>query len=236
MSTDVIVIGVGGFGREALDVIEAHNAARQCRDSRELELQVIGFADDNPNPQNLERLEKRQYRYLGTTNEAIANYGPHRFLLAVGEPSIKNVIHRKFIQAGWKPLTVVHPAATIGSHCVLGEGNIICAGAQLSTNVLLGRHVHINPNATIGHDTVLEDFVSVNPGAVISGEVTVQRESLVGASSVILQGLNIGNACTVGASACVVRDVEPGTTVIGVPARPLKQVSGRVSISDSNDD
>lgn len=221
MSVDVIVIGAGGFGRETLDVIEAHNAAIESRSGNGPELRVIGVADDRPSQKNLERLEARQYNYLGTTDEVIAKLGPRRFIIAVGSPTIKNRLDYTFSRAGWEPITVVHPRATVGSQCDLAEGTIICSGAQISTNSRLGRHVHVNPNATIGHDAVLEDYVSVNPAAVVSGEVTVGRGSLIGASSVILQGLRVGSAATIGASACVVRNVDPSATMVGIPARTL---------------
>lgn len=230
MSVKVVVIGAGGFGRETLDVVEAHNAAVRVQRNSELAVQIIGVADDLPSDPNLKRLEERNYKYLGTTDELLAESGAHRFILAVGDPKVKVVLDNKFVDAGWQALTAVHPAATVGTRCELGEGSIICSGAQISTNTRVGRHVHVNPNATIGHDTVLEDYVSVNPGAVISGEVTVQHRSLVGAASVILQGLNVGHSCIVGASACVVKDVAPMTTVVGIPARPFHKQLGKASI------
>lgn len=236
MSVDVVVIGAGGFGRETLDVIEAHNAFFQSLGSYITELRVSGIVDDFPSQQNLERLEKRQYRYLGTIDRIIAELEPHGFILAIGDPQTRSLIDRKFTDAGWSPVSVVHPTATLGSQCELGEGNIICAGAQISTNTQFGRHVHVNPNTTIGHDSVLEDFVSINPGAVISGEVTIQRNTLVGAASVVLEGLHIGISSIIGASACVVKNVEAGSTVIGVPARPLRQVASHASTSSASYD
>lgn len=234
MSVEVVVIGAGGFGRETLDVIEAHNAAVHRQNKNERALRVIGIADDLPSPQNLKRLEERGYRYLGTTDEVIEKWNARRFILAIGDPRIKLIVDNKFIVAGWKAVTVVHPAATVGSQSMLGEGNIICSGAQISTNTRFGRHVHVNPNATVGHDTFLSDYVSVNPGAVISGEVVVRPACLVGASSVILQGLEIGASSIIGASACVVKDVTPNTTMVGVPARPMDRVSNSASNTPSN--
>lgn len=233
MSVEVVVIGIGGFGRETLDVIEAHNAAVHNQIRNESTLRVTGIADDLPSHQNLIRLEKRNYRYLGTTDDVIEKWGPQGFVLAIGDPQIKATMDSKFMGAGWNAISVVHPAATVGTRCVLGDGNIICSGAQISTNTRFGRHVHVNPNATIGHDTILEDYVSVNPGAVISGEVIVQHSSLVGAASVILQGLKVGHSCIIGASACVVKDIVPMVTVVGIPARPLQNAQDKLGIRSS---
>ena len=43
--------------------------------------------------------------------------------------------------------------------------------------------------------------------------------AFVGAGAVVRQGVNIGSGAVVGAGAAVVSDVDPNTTVVGVPAR-----------------
>jgi sugar O-acyltransferase (sialic acid O-acetyltransferase NeuD family) len=215
MAIEVIVVGAGGFGREVLDVVEAHNAAKPAQSIR-----VRGVVDDAPAATNLERLAMRGYRYLGPIDWAIAD-GTGDYILGIGRPAVKRAIAARFEAAGWRAASAIHPAAVVGTHVRIGQGVVVCGGAQVSTNVALGRYVHINPNATIGHDAQLRDFVSVNPGAIVSGEVIVDEGTLVGAGAVILQGLSVGTDVVVGASACVTRDVSARSTMVGIPARPL---------------
>jgi serine acetyltransferase len=55
----------------------------------------------------------------------------------------------------------------------------------------------------------------------MSGGVDVGSRCLIGTGAKVLQYLKIGDDVTVGAGSVVTKDVPAGTTVIGVPARPL---------------
>jgi sugar O-acyltransferase (sialic acid O-acetyltransferase NeuD family) len=207
----VVVIGASGFGREALDVVEAMGAAGSP-------IEVLGVVDDGPSAVNLERLVARGVAHLGTVGEwLVGDAGGARYVLGIGDPAVRRRLVELLDQAGAAAFTAVHPSATLGALATLGEGVMVCAGATISTNVRLGRHVHVNPNATIGHDAVLGDFVSVNPAAVISGEVVIGEGTLVGAAATILQNLTVGERTVVGAGAVVTKDVPDDVVVKGVP-------------------
>lgn len=213
MTTDLVVVGAGGFGRETLDVIEA--IARSGSGPR---YQVLGVIDDRPSEANLSRLAARGYRWLGSVADAVSGTPAH-YALAIGTPANRQAVARRFEDSGWQAATLIHPAAVIGSVESIGDGCIICGGVQLSTNTRLGRYVHLNPNSTVGHDSDLADFVSVNPGAIVSGDVRIESGVLVGAGAVVLQGLTVAKDATVGASACVTRNVPESVVVVGVPGR-----------------
>ena len=53
---------------------------------------------------------------------------------------------------------------------------------------------------------------------------TIRRGARVGGAAVLLPGIEVGEEAFVGAGAVVLRDVEPGTVVVGNPARPIRQV------------
>ena len=220
MTTPIVVVGAGGFGRETLDVVEAAIAAGA-------DIAVRGVVDDSPSPVNLERLAARGVPHLGGIDDWLRFDDDALHLIGVGSPKVRRKIDERLEGAGRIPATVVHPAAVIGSRAVLGPGSVVCGGVQVSTNVRLGRHVHLNPHATIGHDAVLGDHVSVNPAATISGECRIGSSTLIGAASVVLQGLEVGEQCVVGAAACVTRPVGPASVVRGVPARATHEGGDR---------
>ncbi|GHD41705.1 acetyltransferase [Mycetocola manganoxydans] len=213
MTVPLVIIGAGGFGREALDVVAAMNETHRNR------FEIVGVVDSAPSLVNISRLEDRGISYLGTETEWLSNGNDASFVVGVGDPIMRSTIAARWIDAGRSPVTLVHPSAIVGGMSTIGAGSVVCAGVQISTNVRLGEYVHLNPNVTVGHDSALERCVSINPGAIVSGEVQIGTGSLVGAGAVILAGLNIGRDSVVGAAACVVRDVEASTVVKGVPAR-----------------
>jgi UDP-2-acetamido-3-amino-2,3-dideoxy-glucuronate N-acetyltransferase len=49
----------------------------------------------------------------------------------------------------------------------------------------------------------------------------VEHSASIGSGAVVLGGITIGSRALVGAGAVVTRDVAPGETVAGVPARVL---------------
>lgn len=142
-------------------------------------------------------------------------------LIAIADPRIKENIVRRIINPSVMYPKFVHDLASIEeSHSVnMGEGAVVLSGARLTCNITLGDHVMINLNATVGHDTEIGSFCSIMPGAHISGGVTIGANTLVGSGAVILQGLKIGEGAKVGAGAVVTKNVNPGETVVGVPAK-----------------
>lgn len=221
MSNSVVVIGAGGFGREVVDVVEAVNDALE-RVGEGPAWDLLGVVDDAPTEANLARLADRSVSYLGSLDDFLeSDRAGVAYTVGIGSPAVRKRVAERCDQAGLAPATLVHPTVTMGARVSVGPGSVLCAGVRITTNIEIGRHVHVNLNSTIGHDTVIEDYVSLNPLASISGDCVLGTGVLVGVAGVVLNGLHVGDGAVVGGAACAVKDVAPGTTVVGVPARPL---------------
>jgi sugar O-acyltransferase (sialic acid O-acetyltransferase NeuD family) len=210
LSEPVVIVGCGGHGREVFSVISAVN------DAGGDPWKVAGFLDDAPAEANLRCLDRLGAGWLGPSS-LLGQLDVH-YVMGIGDPRVRADVAAKLDQLGRPAARLIHPAATIGPANDLADGVVVFAGARITTNVTIGRHVHIGLNATIAHDAILGDCVQLNPQAVISGHCTVGREVLIGANASILQSRTVGDRARVGANACVVRDVGTGTTVKGVPA------------------
>lgn len=104
----------------------------------------------------------------------------------------------------------------IGDQVVAGEGLMITHGnVVIDGRVTIGRHCQINPWVTIGLSNSKRIGFSVD-GPTIGDFVHI------GTGAKILGPIAIGSHARIGANAVVVSDVPANTTVVGIPARPVR--------------
>jgi sugar O-acyltransferase (sialic acid O-acetyltransferase NeuD family) len=213
--TRLIIVGAGGFGREVHGVVDA-------LDARGTAVELVGYVDDlDTSDELLGRLGTSRLGGIDVLCDVDGPFGTDvGYVIAIGAGEVRRRIDERLTVAGRRPLTLVHPMATVGGDNRIAAGCILTAGARVTTNITLGRHTQLHVNCTIGHDSVLDDFVSVYPGATVSGNVHLAEGVTIGTGANVLPGVRIGAGAFVGAGAVVTTDIEPGVTVVGAPARP----------------
>ncbi len=106
---------------------------------------------------------------------------------------------------------------------VIGEGACLSPFVTLTSNIRIGRLFHANLYSYVEHDCIVGDYVTLAPGAKVNGNVTLGDHVYIGSGAIIKQGIEIGAGAVVGMGAVVTRNVLPGTTVVGNPARQLNK-------------
>lgn len=83
---------------------------------------------------------------------------------------------------------------TLGNDCLMGFGSLITSGD----------HDRVDRHLTKG-----------------TGPVIIGNSVFIGQGAIVLGGVTIGDGASIGANAIVTKDVAPGQTVVGIPARPV---------------
>lgn len=101
----------------------------------------------------------------------------------------------------------IHPAAEIGRRVVIDHGIGVVIGST----------------AEVGDDVLMYHGVTLGNRRPVDGKrhPTVGDDVMLGANATVLGPVEIGRGATVGGAAVVVEPVDPDTTVVGNPARPV---------------
>lgn len=115
----------------------------------------------------------------------------------------------------------------------VGESVSVGSATIVEHHVTLGDGVRLHSRCFVPEHSVLEPGAWLGPGVILTNArypnrpdtkerlegVLIEEGAVVGAGAVVLPGVVIGRGALVGAGAVVVRDVRPGATVVGNPAR-----------------
>jgi acetyltransferase-like isoleucine patch superfamily enzyme len=141
---------------------------------------------------------------------------------------------------------VIYSDIEIGADSLVGDLASIREQCRIGARCIIGRGVSLHPECTIGHETRIYDDSHLAVGTSVGracflaahvcttsdnalGRLPYSRDRVrgpvigdrvaVGSGALILPGIVLGDDATVAAGSLVTRDVPPGATVLGRPAR-----------------
>lgn len=203
MNQPVIIIGASGHGKVVADIVEKSGD------------QVMGFLDDNPTLSDT----FVGFPVLGKT-ERYKVYPNATYVVAIGNPVIREKIVKKLSDDSVTWYTAIHPTAVISNlDTSIGEGTVIMANAVVNAGAKIGKHCIINTGAVVEHDNQLADYVHISVGTKLAGTVSVGTSTWIGIGASVSNNLSICADCMIGAGAVVVKDIHEAGTYVGVPAR-----------------
>lgn len=203
MKMDIIIVGTGGLAKEIWGMLTnmGHSVggfvAKEASEELFCGLPILG--DDN-------WLMEQKSTYVVVAN---------------GKPAVRRSIFEKLRQAPLIFPAIIHPEAILLGKPRIRGGCIVMPGGVIMPGVTLGYGCHVNMGVTIGHDVDIGDYCVLNHNAGISGNIHIGSEVLVGAGATIIEQHYIGDRVTIGAGAVVTKNIPPGETWIGVPAKQL---------------
>lgn len=203
----LMIVGAGEFGREVFDWVTTSPAflARH-------EIGPIEFLDD----EDIDTNGRSSVRGAITGHNPTANA---EYLCAIGNPEIRQKIVTELEATGANFLPFVHDSVRTGNGVSIGAGSIVCPGTILTSDILVGRHVHLNLSCTIGHDVVIEDFVTVSPSCNLTGGVKLERGVFLGTAVTIIPQKTIGRNSRIGAGSVVLKSIRADVTAFGNPCK-----------------
>jgi acyl-[acyl carrier protein]--UDP-N-acetylglucosamine O-acyltransferase len=93
------------------------------------------------------------------------------------------------------------------------------AGTERRTSI--GARTFLMAHCHVGHDCRIGDEVELAAGTILAGHVTIENGARLGVNVCVKPRITIGAGARIGAGAVVVKDVPPGETWVGNPAREI---------------
>ncbi|HEY9090041.1 NeuD/PglB/VioB family sugar acetyltransferase [Parasphingorhabdus sp.] len=215
MTTSILygVYGASGCGRGVAPLLE-----EQLQHQAEAE---IVFIDDGRSGEVVNSLNVLSYEHFIRSKIA-----EKRVTIAIADGLVRKRLAERCTCDGVEFYTIAARQHISMKDVMVGEGAIFSPFTTVTSNIRIGDHFHCNIGSYVEHDCVIGDFVTFAPGVKCNGNVHIGDGAYIGSGAILKQGtpdkpLVIGAGATVGMGAVVTKDVAPGATVIGNPARPL---------------
>lgn len=208
----LVIIGARGYGRIV------YNIAIDCI-LNGADFDIKGFLDDKSDA--LEGM-KGYPPILGPVEEYNIQEDDI-FICALGEVKYKKKYAEIILNKGGEFVSLVSPKATIMTNVHIGSGCIIGGQSTVGCDTILGQFVTILGYACIGHDVVVEDWSHIGAYCFMGGFSKLEEGATMQTGAKLIPHKKVGRFALVGAGSLCIRNVKPGITVFGNPAKEISE-------------
>jgi sugar O-acyltransferase (sialic acid O-acetyltransferase NeuD family) len=183
----VAIVGAGGYGRVALDVLLASGLGDR----------VLGFYDDAHAALSG---EVRGVPILGDVGmlKSMLSVEPVHVVVAITDNGARLRVANSLRGLGARFLTALHPDAYLSGTAAVGDGCVLAAGVVVHPDAAVGSHCFLGPGAVVDRDaevgagTWISAGCVVGPGARVGARVVLGQNSSVGRKAVVSGDAEIG--------------------------------------------
>ena len=206
----IIVFGAGEFGELILNL------------SKFNDIDICAFGDDSPKN---EGREIDGIPILNTSDliDFSLKKNINNAICAIGDNKVRSQKYQFLKKEGFNMLSIVHPKSLIDTKVEYGNNVIIEMGTAIHTCSIIGNNVFLGGDALIGHHNKIGNHVLIGGNVSFGGSVITEDYVSIGVGASIKPGVKLGRGSVIGVGAAVINDVLPGTTVVGVPAKPISK-------------
>lgn len=184
----VAIVGAGGYGRLALDVLISAGFERW----------IMGFYDDA----HRALAEKvRGFPILGDIAmlKSMLSVETVQVIVAITDNQDRLRVANSIRGFGGQFTTAIHPMAYVSEEAVVGDGSVVAAGAVIHPGSVLGSHCYSGPQTVVDRDAEVGAGVWISAGAVVGSGAMVGARVVLGQNSCVGRKATVGGDKEVGA-------------------------------------
>ena len=191
----VAIVGAGGYGRVALDVLIAG----------ELGDRVLGFYDD-AHAAITDRV--RGYPVLGDVEmlKSMLSVEPVHVVVAITDNMARLRVANSLRNLGGQFFTAVHPLAYLSGVATIEGGCVVASGVAVHPESAVGSHCFLGPGSVVERDAEVGAGTWISAGAVIGSGARVGARVVLGPNSSVGRKANVEADVKVGALEHVARE------------------------------
>jgi sugar O-acyltransferase (sialic acid O-acetyltransferase NeuD family) len=197
---NLVIYGASGHGKVVVDVVQ-----------RQKKYTTVGFCDDNKNKLDL---AGNAVPIISST-ELDVNVN---LFIAIGDNRIRKILYKKYLDLGFKFVTILDPSAIISDSAQIKSGSVVMPGVIINSDTFVSENSIINTRTSIDHDCYIGSHCHIAPGVTICGACKIGDNTFIGAGATIVPNIKIGANVIVGAGSVVLKDVKDNQLIYGVPA------------------
>lgn len=209
--------GCNSHGNQKLVIIGVGGHARSVADSVDPEVfDLIGYVDE--------------YRTDGISGKPVfgsrivdvPDYKDCAYLVGIGDCHVRKRWFETITRMGLKTVNVIDKTAQVSPSVKMGTGNFVGKFAVINAGTIIGDNNLVNTMALLEHESRVWNHTNLSTRSTINGDVVVEDCVFLGSGATCIGQLTLGRHSVIGAGSVVIRDVDPGCTVVGIPAKVIK--------------